>query len=59
MRRWEIELRVLADDFCVEHKATEIAIKKAKEVKVPKSRKEPTFRYEYGRRLLMPYILTV
>lgn len=59
MRRWEIELRVLADDFCVEHTVTETAIKKAKAVEVPKRRNEPTFRYEYGRRLLMPYILTV
>ena len=59
MRRWEVELRNLADDFGLEREDVNNAVKRAKEISVPKAAREPTYRYEYGRRLLLPRILSL
>lgn len=59
MRRWEIELRNLADDFGLDKKDVDDAVKKAKRISVGKYEPDATRRYEYARRILMPLIMSL
>lgn len=59
MRRWEIEIRNLADDFGLDRKDIDNAVKKAKEISVGKYEPDATRRYEYARRILMPLIMSL
>lgn len=55
MRRWEIEIRNLADDFGLDKKDVDDAVKKAKRISEP----DATRRYECARRILMPLIMSL
>ena len=59
MRRWEIEIRNLADDFGLDKKEVDDAVKKAKRISVGKYETDATRRYEYARRILMPLIMSL
>lgn len=59
MRRWEIEIRNLADDFGLDKKDVDDAVKKAKGISVKKYEPDATRRYEYARRILMPLIMSL
>lgn len=59
MRRWEIEIRNLADDFGLDRKDVDSAVKKAKQISVGKYEPDATRRYEYARRILMPLIMSL
>ena len=56
MRRWEIEIRNLADDFGLDK---DDAVKKAKKISVGKYEPDATRRYECARRILMPLIMSL
>lgn len=53
MRRWEIEIRNLADDFGLDKEDVDDAVKKAKRLSVGKYEPDATRRYECARRILM------
>ena len=59
MRRWEIEIRNLADDFGLDKKDVDDAVKKAKRISVGKYEPDATRRYEYARRILMLLIMSL
>ena len=59
MRRWEIEIRNLADDFGLDKKDVDDAVKKAKRISVGKYEPDATRRYEYARRILMQLIMSL
>ena len=59
MRRWEIEIRNLADDFGLDKKDVDDAVNKAKRISVGKYEPDATRRYEYARRILMPLIMSL
>ena len=59
MRRWEIEIRNLADDFGLDKKDVDDAVKNAKRISVGKYEPDATRRYEYARRMLMPLIMSL
>lgn len=61
MKSWEIEIKILADDFGLPRSLVKSAIKKAKDKVVPESYNgnEENFRYDEAHRLIMPYILGI
>lgn len=61
MKSWEIEIKILADDFGLPRSLVKSAIKKAKDKVVPEfyNGNEENFRYDEAHRLIMPYILGV
>lgn len=59
MRRWEIEIRNLADDFGLDKKDVDDAVKKAKRISVGKYEPDATRRYECARLILMPLIMSL
>ena len=58
MKKWEKEIAILGDDFCINRKVIHESIREAKRVSVPKGENESVFRYESARKLLMPIIMT-
>lgn len=61
MKSWEIEIKILADDFGLPRSLVKSAIKKAKDKIVPEfyNGNEENFRYDEAHRLIMPYILGI
>ena len=61
MKSWEIEIKILADDFGLQRSLVKSAIKKAKDKVVPEfyNGNEENFRYDEAHRLIMPYILGI
>nr|DAR20343.1 MAG TPA: ParA helix turn helix domain [Caudoviricetes sp.] len=61
MKSWEIEIKILADDFGLPRSLVKSAIKKAKNKVVPEfyNGNEENFRYDEAHRLIMPYILGI
>lgn len=61
VKSWEIEIKILADDFGLPRSLVKSAIKKAKDKVVPEfyNGNEENFRYDEAHRLIMPYILGV
>lgn len=61
MKSWEIEIKILADDFGLPRSLVKSAIKKAKDKVVPEfyDGNEENFRYDEAHRLIMPYILGI
>ena len=61
MKSWEIEIKILADDFGLPRSLVKSAIKKAKDKVVPEfyNGNEENFRYDEAHRLIMPYILGI
>ena len=61
MKSWEIEIKILSDDFGLPRSLVKSAIKKAKDKVVPEfyNGNEENFRYDEAHRLIMPYILGV
>ena len=61
MKSWEIEIKILADDFGLPRSLVKYAIKKAKDKVVPEfyNGNEENFRYDEAHRLIMPYILGI
>lgn len=61
MKSWEIEIKILADDFGLPRSLVKSAIKKAKDKVVPEfyNGNEENFRYDEAHRLIMPYVLGI
>lgn len=61
MKSWEIEIKILADDFGLPRSLVKSAIKKAKDKVVPEfyNGNEENFWYDEAHRLIMPYILGI
>lgn len=61
MKSWEIEIKILADDFGLPRSLVKSAIKKAKDKVVPEfyNGNEENFRYDEAHRLIMPFILGI
>ena len=61
MKSWEIEIKILADDFGLPRSLVKSAIKKRKNKVVPEfyNGNEENFRYDEAHRLIMPYILGI
>jgi hypothetical protein len=61
VKSWEIEIKILADDFGLPRSLVKSAIKKAKDKVVPEfyNGNEENFRYDEAHRLIMPYILGI
>ena len=61
MKSWEIEIKILADDFGLPRSLVKSAIKKAKDKVVPEfyNGNEENFRYDEAHRLIMPCILGI
>lgn len=59
MKSWEIEIKILADDFGLPRSLVKSAIKKAKDKVVPEFYNGKNFRYDEAHRLIMPYILGI
>ena len=61
MKSWEIEIKILADDFGLPRSLVKSAIKKAKDKVVPEfyNGNEENFRSDEAHRLIMPYILGI
>lgn len=61
MKSWEIEIKILANDFGLPRSLVKSAIKKAKDKVVPEfyNGNEENFRYDEAHRLIMPYILGI
>lgn len=59
MRRWEIEIRNLPDDFGLDKEDVDDAVKKAKRLSVGKYEPDATRLYECARRILMPLIMSL
>ena len=61
MKSWEIEIKILADDFGLPRSLVKPAIKKAKDKVVPEfyNGNVENFRYDEAHRLIMPYILGI
>ena len=61
MKSWEIEIKILADDFGLPRSLVKSAIKKAKDKVMPEfyNGNEENFRYDEAHRLIMPYILGI
>ena len=61
MKSWEIEIKILADDFGLPRSLVKSAIKKAKDKVVPEfyNGNEENFRYDEAHRLIMSYILGI
>ena len=61
MKSWEIEIKILADDFGLPRSLVKSTIKKAKDKVVPEfyNGNEENFRYDEAHRLIMPYILGI
>lgn len=61
MKSWEIEIKILADDFGLPRSLVKSAIKKAKDKVIPEfyNGNEENFRYDEAHRLIMPYILGI
>lgn len=61
MKSWEIEIKILADDFGLPRSLVKSAIKKAKDKVVPEfyNGNEENFLYDEAHRLIMPYILGI
>lgn len=61
MKSWEIEIKILADDFGLPRSLVKSAIKKAKDKVIPQfyNGNEENFRYDEAHRLIMPYILGI
>lgn len=61
MKSWEIEIKILADDFGLPRSLVKSVIKKAKDKVIPEfyNGNEENFRYDEAHRLIMPYILGI
>ena len=59
MEKWEKEISILGDDFCINRKIVHESIREAKRISTPKGKDENIFRYESARKLLMPIIMTM
>ena len=61
MKSWEIEIKILADDFGLPRSLVKSAIKKAKDKVVQEfyNGNEENFRNDEAQRLKMPYILVI
>lgn len=61
MKSWEIEIKILADDFGLPRSLVKSVIKKAKDKAIPQfyNGNEDNFRYDEAHRLIMPYILGI